>query len=83
MMPERRRFGVQRFENLDLHARVGDMILPAHDMRHGELDVVDNARKGVEKRPVRADQDRVRKRPEIDGLVAADQIIPGDMVGGA
>ena len=38
----------QRFEQLDLHASIGDVILAADDMRHAEIDVVDHRRQRVQ-----------------------------------
>ena len=38
----------ERFEDLDLHAGVGDVILAAHDVRDADVDVVDHGRQRVE-----------------------------------
>ncbi len=53
---ERGRCGAQRFEQGDLYAGVGHVILAADDVRDGEVDVVDDAGERVEERSVGADQ---------------------------
>src|SRR5579871_2068232 len=70
----------ERFEYLDLHRRVGDMILAADDMRHRKIDIVDDRGQRVEKPAVLADQYRVGEGGGIDFDIAAYQIPPGNAV---
>jgi hypothetical protein len=69
----------QRMKEIDLHTGIGHVILAADDVRDGKVDVIDDACKSVEECAVLADQHRIGKRAEIDRLMAADQIVPGDV----
>ena len=68
----------ERLEDLDLHRRVGDVVLAADHVRDGEVDVVDDRRQRVEIGAVLAHQHRVRERAAIDMRRAAHEIGPGD-----
>ena len=70
------RVGAQRLEQLHLHAGIRHMIFAAQDVRDAEVDVVDDAREGVEGGAVGADQNRVGQGADIHRLVAADQVVP-------
>ncbi len=78
VMSEGWRFGSERFEEGELHAGVGHMIFAADDVGDGEVHVIDHARERIEGRAVFADEDWIGKRAEVHGLVAADEIVPGD-----
>ena len=75
-MGERGRRGAQRFEQLDLDARVGHVVFAANDVGDGKVDVVDDAGERIQRRAVLADQNRVRQRTDVDHLVATDEIVP-------
>lgn len=66
----------QRFENLDLGACVGDMILAPDDVGDRHIDVVHHRWQGVEEQPVLTDQHRVRHGGGVDPGVAARQVFP-------
>ena len=59
-MRKKRNRRAERLENLDLHRRVGDVILAADDVRHCEIDIVNHRGQRVEKPAVFADQYRIR-----------------------
>ena len=42
----------ERFEDLKLHARIGNVVFAADDVRDAEVDVVDDAGEGIEIGPV-------------------------------
>ncbi len=77
-MTERGCFPAQRFENGQLYACVGDVILATDDMRDGERDIVDDAGECIEIRAIRANKDGIGQRADIDDLIAADEIVPAD-----
>ena len=52
------------------------MVIATNDMGYAHVDVVDNGCECVEIGAIPAHQDRIRKRGEIDGLLAAHQIRP-------
>src|SRR5690606_31957226 len=76
VMRECRWLGAERFEDLDLHGRVRDVILAADDVRDGEVDVVDDAGEGIERRAVGADQNGIGERADVDRLLAAHDVMP-------
>ena len=75
-MAEPGRGAGKRFENLDLHRRVGDMILAADDMRDAKVDVVDHRGKGVEIGSVLAPQHRIGERRAVDVAFAPHHVVP-------
>ena len=77
-MGEDRGLGTDRPEQLDLRRRVRDVILATDHMGNGKVGVVDDARGGIEKLAVLADQHGVGKRCGVDALLAADEIVPDD-----
>ena len=54
------------------------MVVAANDMADAHLDVVHHRRQRVEIGAVLAHQNRIGQRGEIDGLLAAHQIVPLD-----
>ena len=77
-MGEGRRLVAQRLEQLDLHSRVGDVVLAADHVADMEVGVVDDAGEGVEEGAVGADDDGIGQRADVDRLVAADEVVPRD-----
>ena len=75
---EVRRRAAERFEHLDLGRAVRDMVLAAHDVGDGEVDVVDHAGQEVEPAAVGAADDGVADQRGVELLVAADEVVPFD-----
>ena len=75
-MAEDRRRAAERLEDLDLHRRVGDVVLAADDMGDAKVDVVDDGRQGVEIGAVLAPQHRIGQRGAVDMAFAAHQVVP-------
>ena len=80
-MAELGSLSAERLEQLDLHGRVGDVVLAANHMGDAELDVVDHRGQRVEVGPVLAAQDRVGQRAAIDAALAAHHVGPADRSG--
>src|SRR5262245_19834972 len=68
----------QRIEHLDLGRAVRHMILTAHDVRHAEIDIVDDARKQIEPAAVLAPNYGIAEQLRIEFLLAADEVVEGD-----
>ncbi len=66
----------QRPEQLDLHRRVGDMVLAADDVGDARVEIVHDRGQGIKIGAVLAHQNRIGQRGAIDMAVAADQIVP-------
>lgn len=78
-MGEDGRARAERLEQLDLHRRVGDVVLAAQDEGDTEVDVVDDAGEGVEVGAVLADQHGVREGRGRDVRGAAHAVLPGEV----
>ncbi len=59
MMGKTRWNGAKGFEYLDLHRRIGDVVLAPHHIAHAEIDVVQNRGQRVEKGAVGPHQDGI------------------------
>ena len=79
-MGEARQGGAERQEDLDLHSRVGDMILTTDHLADAELGIVDHTREGVERLAILADEHGIRKRGRVDMGRAAHTVLPGNAV---
>ncbi len=66
----------ERFEDFDLHTRIGDVVFAADDVRNLEVDVVNDAWQRVKKGAVFADQHRIAQRGRVDRDMAAHKIGP-------
>ena len=75
---EDRRRAPEGLEDLDLHRRVGDVVLAADHVGDAEVDVVDDRGQRVEVGAVLAHQHRVGQRGAIHMGLAADEVGPGD-----
>ena len=78
LMRESGRRRAERLEHLQLEPGIGDMILAAHDMGHGHLDIVDRARQHVEPGAVGAADDGIAEQGGVEPLGPANEIVPGD-----
>jgi hypothetical protein len=54
------------------------VIVAADDVGDPQLGVIDNACERVQERAVRADDDGIRQRADVDCLVAANEVVPRD-----
>ena len=66
----------ESLKNLNLHRRVGDVILAADDMGDAELGVVDHRGECIEIGPVLAPEDRIGQRRAVDMALAPHHIVP-------
>ena len=76
MMGKLRGLAAQRFDDLNLRRRIGDMVRPAHHMGHTHLRIIHNRGERVKNLPIRLDQHRVADAGRIDGNVAQNAICP-------
>ena len=80
VMGEAGRMGgiAQYFKQLELHRRIGDMVLAPDHMGDAQFDVIDHGGERVEPTAIFAHQHRIGERGAINMAVAAHQIRPGD-----
>ena len=76
------RGATQGFEDLDLRAGIGDMVLTANHVGDPSFNIIDTAGQRVEIRAIGADQNRIRQATRLDRLFAAHQIVPDHAVSG-
>ena len=76
---EDRHARAQSLEDLDLHRRVGDVVLAPDHVGDPEVDIVDHGRQRVEIGAVLAHQHRIGERAAIHMAMAAHEVLPGDV----
>ena len=75
-MGECRHRAVERLPKLDLHRRIGDMVLTPDHVGDAEFDIVHDRRQGIEDAAVLPDQDGVAEVAAMEVLMTAHQIVP-------
>ena len=68
--------GAECGKNIKLHPGIGHVILTAHDVRDGHVNIIDHRGECVEKTAIGADQYRVADRRQFDAARAQHTIIP-------
>src|SRR5271166_5049895 len=76
-MGKYRRLCAKRLEDLDLDRRIRNVVLAANDMGDAGVGIVGDAREGVERRAVFADEHRIGDGRRVDLLRTPDQVVPG------